>query len=61
MAIISITYPAKCKDCKFIQAKTFGRAKRNICTNPESPRYNANPYLSRVALRDRVCSSWKLG
>jgi len=60
MAVITITYPAKCKDCKFIKAKTFGRARRNICTNPESERYDPNTYLSRVALKDRVCDKWAL-
>lgn len=60
MAIIKITYPAKCKDCKFIKAKNFGRAWRHICTNPESNRYDPNPYFSRVALKDRVCDKWDL-
>lgn len=60
MAIIEMKYPAKCKDCKYIQSKTFGRAKRNICTNPKSERYDPNPYLSRVTLKDRVCKAWEL-
>lgn len=60
MTIIEITRRAKCKDCRYIESKTFGRAKRHICTNKESDRYDPNPYLSRVALRDIVCENWKL-
>ena len=61
MTVISITYPARCKDCIFIKPHKFGNMKRNICTNPESPRhYPNNTYLSRVALKDLVCDKWKL-
>lgn len=60
MSILSITYPAKCKDCIFLEQKYFGKMKRHICTNQKSPRYDPNPYFSRVALRDPVCSEWRL-
>jgi hypothetical protein len=60
MTIITITSPARCKDCKFIKAKTFGKARRHICTNTVSERYDPSPYLSQVALRDKVCSKWSL-
>ena len=60
MTVISITYPAKCKDCIFCKPKTFGKMHRHICTNKESPRYDPSPYLSRVALRDKVCDKLKL-
>ena len=60
MAIIEIIYPAKCKDCKFIEVKFFRKMKRHICTNPESERYDHNPFLSRVALRDKACDKFKL-
>ncbi len=60
MAItVSITYAAKCKDCIFIKPKTFGKMRRHICTNPESPRYDPCAYLSRVTLKDKVCDRWK--
>lgn len=55
-----IIYNAKCKDCIFCKPKKFGKAKRNICTNPKSPRYNDCAYLSRVRLIDKVCDEWKL-
>ncbi|GEM_PF-4533754 len=59
--IIEITYAAKCKDCKFIKPKTFGKMRRHICTNPESPRFDPHgPYFSRVTLKDKVCEKWKL-
>lgn len=60
MTQVIFTYPAKCKDCKFIKPITFGRAKRNICTNSESNRYDPNPYLSRVSLKDKVCDKWEI-
>lgn len=59
MTVISITYPARCKDCIFCKPKTFGKMRRNICTNTESPRYDPMPYLSMVALKDKVCDNWK--
>lgn len=55
-----IIYDAKCKDCIFCKPKTFGKAKRHICTNPKSPRYDDCAYLSRVRLIDKVCDEWKL-
>ena len=60
MAVITITYPAKCKDCIFIKQHNFGKLKRHICTNPESPRFDQNEYLSKVNLKDKVCDVWKL-
>lgn len=60
MTVISITYPARCKDCIFCKPKTFGKMNRHICTNKESPRYNESPNLSKVSLRDLVCDKWKL-
>ena len=60
MTITTIIYPAKCKDCIFCKPKTFGKMHRHICANEESPRYDPSPYLSRVALRDKVCDKWKL-
>ena len=60
MAVITITYPAKCKDCAFLKPHKFWKMRRNICTNPESPRYDINVYLSQVRLKDLVCDKWKL-
>ena len=60
MAVMTWTRKAKCKDCKFIKGKTFGRARRNICTNTESERHDPNPFLSRVALNDLVCDKWEM-
>jgi hypothetical protein len=60
MSVITITCPARCKDCIFLKAHKFGKLRRSICTNVESPRYNINPYLSQVRLRDLVCDKWKL-
>lgn len=60
MTIITITYPAKCKDCIHLKPCTFGKLRRNICTNPLSPRYNPDKQLSMVRLRDRVCDDWEL-
>ena len=60
MAIITITRPAKCKDCIFLKPYKFGKMRRNICTNKDSERYDMNPYLSRVRLNDLVCDKWKL-
>lgn len=60
MTVVTVTRNAKCKDCVFIKSHKFGKAKRNICTNPESPRYDPYPPLSRVALNELVCDKWKL-
>ena len=60
MSVITITYPAKCKDCKFLKPYKFGGNRRHICTNKESPRYDANVYLSQVRLKDKVCDVWEL-
>jgi hypothetical protein len=60
MTIVSITYPAKCKDCQFIKPIKIKNTNRNICTNPESTRYDPNPFLSRVALKDKACDKFQL-
>lgn len=54
MAIISITYPARCKDCKFLYKYPVGKRKYSRCDNPESPRYTQNRRQ-----RDLVCDKWK--
>lgn len=61
MTIVSITKPAKCKDCKFIQSVWFGvkkNQKRHKCINPESPRYGHE--FSTIKPFDFVCEKWKL-
>ena len=60
MTTITITRSARCKDCKFILDKKFGKAKRHICTNKESERYDPIPYFDRVRLIDEACSKWEL-
>lgn len=60
MITITVVSQARCKDCKFIQSKTFGKVRRNICTNEQSERHGTSPYLSRVGLRDLVCDKWEL-
>jgi len=51
----TITYNAKCKDCKFIERYQAGKLIRHKCTNEKSSHYNTN-----VRLKDLVCDSWKL-
>lgn len=58
--IVEIQYEAKCKHCKSIKPRIFGKMKRHICTNPESKRFDMNPYLSRVALKDKACEQFEL-
>ena len=60
MSVITITYPAKCKDCIFLKPHKFGGNRRHICTNPLSPRFDPNVYLSQVRLKDLVCDVWKI-
>lgn len=49
-----ITYPAKCKDCKFL--KDDPKHKRwHICGNPKSPEFEQSRRL-----KDKVCDEWQL-
>lgn len=60
MSVITITYEAKCKHCIHLKPYKFGQLKRSICTNPLSPRFDINPYLSKVSPKDKVCDKWQL-
>lgn len=55
MAIMTITYPARCKDCMFLKKLPVGKKNYRRCDNPESPRYTQNRRQ-----RDLVCYKWKL-
>lgn len=55
MTVVSITYPAKCKDCRFCVSYPRGKRKRHYCTNKKSPRSGSD-----IASRDKVCSEWEL-
>ena len=55
MTIATITRPAKCKDCKFLQAFYKGKRKLHICFNDKSNRYGETTTLNTI-----VCKNWKL-
>jgi hypothetical protein len=53
--IVSITYPAKCKDCEFCISYPRGKRKRHYCANKKSPRSGDD-----VSLKDKVCDVWSM-
>ncbi len=55
MTTITITRPAKCKDCRFCVDYPKGKLKRHFCVNRESPRTGMD-----IRLKDNVCDKWEL-
>lgn len=60
MSVISMTFPARCKHCKFLSKYTPlkkngepSRLNRYKCGNPESKRKNISP-------QEKVCEKWEL-
>jgi hypothetical protein len=53
MAIMTITYPARCKHCKFLEPEYIGKKKIHKCKNPDSRYYN-----TQMTLKDYVCPQW---
>lgn len=54
MSIMTITYPARCKDCEFMMQAYVAKKRHYICNNTESPRYTQN-----IRQGDLVCQKWK--
>ena len=59
---MTITYPAKCKDCKFSEMYNprknngeLSRKRKTKCKNPESIRA-----FQDIRQTDLVCDKWKL-
>ena len=55
MTTITITRPARCKDCRFCKPEYQGKRKIHRCNNPESEYYQ-----SQITLRDYVCDNQEL-
>ena len=55
MAILTITYAAKCKDCIFMERYKKGNLIRHRCTNKESEKYQND-----ISPRCLACNKWKL-
>ena len=55
MTIVTITYDAKCKDCRFLKEKYKGKRKLHYCSNKKSKYFN-----QQKTLRDLVCENWEL-
>lgn len=60
MTVISITRPAKCKDCRYCQSFYKGKLKRHRCSNPLSDRYGVKYSDKTIRLNDLVCKVWEL-
>lgn len=55
MGITTITYNAKCKDCRFHISYPRGKVKRHYCGNSKSPNSGLD-----VALKQLVCFVWEI-
>ena len=54
MSILTITYHARCKDCKFLKEVYKGKRKMHECGNKF-----AKTFGDTRALRDLVCEEWE--
>ena len=47
--VISILYPAKCKDCRACSSYPKGKTKRHYCVNSKSKQNGLNVTLKQLA------------
>ena len=60
MTTITITRPAKCKDCRYLDRFKKGKLIRHRCSNPESERYDKKYGEKTITLNDKVCTKWMI-
>ena len=55
MTVVTITRPARCKDCIYLKRGRIGKRVRHACHNKLSPHF-----IELRTLKDPVCDKWAL-